>query len=152
MTVPTITAGVADIAAHAGVVAGLIVVVAAGEYYLQSRGTNSGPGPATVNITIFGGVGAGTTDRYSPDNFTVRQGQRVTLAILNTDDNTHGLVIDKFRVDSGIINGGKTVRVTFVANQTGTWKYYEPPGYCKGGFGNVCNSAQHMIGNMTVSP
>jgi plastocyanin len=129
-----------------------IVAVAGGEYYLQTYNTKSGPNSVAFNITIYGGVGAGTTDRYSPDNLTVRQGQQVTLAVLNTDDNTHGLVIDKFKVDTGIINAGQTVRVTFVANQTGTFTYYEPPGYCKGGLGNVCNSSQHMIGNVTVTP
>jgi heme/copper-type cytochrome/quinol oxidase subunit 2 len=131
-----------------------VVAVAGFEYYLQSNNSKTGPGPsaATINITIYGGVGNGTTDRYSPDNFTVRQGQQVTLAILNTDDNTHGLVIDALKVNTGLIHGGKTDRITFTANQTGTFTYYEPPGYCTGGFGNVCNSAQHMIGTMTVIP
>jgi plastocyanin len=133
----------------------LVIVVAAvagGEYYIQGIGSNSSPNSTTINITIYGGVGAGTTDRYSPDNVTVKQGQQVTLAVLNTDDNTHGLKIDQLKVDTGIIHGGKTARVTFIANQTGTFKYYEPPTYCTGGFGNVCNSAQHMIGNLTVTP
>jgi heme/copper-type cytochrome/quinol oxidase subunit 2 len=128
----------------------VLVAVAGGEYYLQTYNAKSGPSSVSINITIYGGVGAGTTDRYAPDNITVRQGQQVTLAVLNTDDNTHGLVIDQFKVDTGIINGGQTARVTFIPNQTGTFSYYEPPGYCKGGFGNVCNSVQHMIGNMTV--
>jgi heme/copper-type cytochrome/quinol oxidase subunit 2 len=127
-----------------------VVLVAAAEYTLSTNGTKTGPSSVSINITIYGGVGVGTTDRYSPDNITVRQGQQVTLAVLNTDDNTHGLVIDQFKVDTGIILGGQTTRVTFIANQTGTFRYYEPPGYCKGGVGNVCNSAQHMIGNLTV--
>jgi hypothetical protein len=42
--------------------------------------------------------------------------------------------------------------VSFVANQTGTFRFYEPAGYCKGGVGNVCNSQQKMVGNMTVLP
>jgi nitrous oxide reductase len=130
-----------------------VVAVLGAAYYLNSQNaTNSASNAVTVHIAIEGGVGAGTTDTYSPDNFTVKEGQQVTLAVLNTDDNTHGLVIDQFKVDTGIINGGNTGRVTFVANQTGTFRFYEPPGYCKGGFGNVCNSQQHMIGNMTVTP
>jgi hypothetical protein len=55
-----------------------------------------------------------------------------------------------FGVDTGKILPGHTDRVTFVANQTGTFEYFEPPGYCTGGYGNVCNSVQHMTGNMTV--
>ncbi len=105
-----------------------------------------------MNITIIGTPAAGTVDYYSPANFTVREGQTVTLAVLNTDDNTHGLVIRAFGVDTGKIPPGDTYRVTFVANETGTFEFFEPPGYCTGGVGNICNSIQHMTGNMTVLP
>ncbi len=125
--------------------------VAAGEYYAQLFNSSSTSTPL-INIEIIGGPAAGTVDYYSPNNFTVRQGQQVTLAILNTDDNTHGLVIRAFGVDTGKIPPGHTDRVTFVANQTGTFEFFEPPGYCTGGYGNICNSIQHMTGNMTVLP
>ncbi|HVB96046.1 MAG TPA: cupredoxin domain-containing protein [Nitrososphaerales archaeon] len=126
--------------------------VAAGEYYAQtSSHSGSSPNPV-VNIEIIGGPAAGTVDYYSPNNFTVSAGQQVTLAILNTDDNTHGLVIRAFGIDTGKIPPGQTDRVTFVANQTGTFEFFEPPGYCTGGYGNICNSIQHMTGNMTVLP
>jgi heme/copper-type cytochrome/quinol oxidase subunit 2 len=105
-----------------------------------------------VNLQVLGGVGVPTIDSYSPDSFTVKMGQHVTLAVLNTDDNTHGLVIKAFGVDTGKILPGQTYRVSFVANQTGTFEFYEPAGYCTGGVGNVCNSIQHMTGNMTVTP
>jgi len=127
-----------------------VAAVAAG-VYLSGGGSNSG-GSTLINIQILGGVGVGTVDQYSPNSFTVHQGEKVTLAVLNTDDNTHGLVITAFGVDTGKILPGQTDRVTFVANETGTFQYYEPPGYCTGGVGNVCNSVQHMIGNMTVAP
>jgi uncharacterized cupredoxin-like copper-binding protein len=130
----------------------VVAVVAAGEYYGSTLGTSSSSNSLTVHIEILGGVGAGTVDGYRPSSFTVKQGQQVTLAILNTDDNTHGLVIRAFGVDTGKILPGITDRVSFVANQTGTFQYFEPPGYCAGGVGNVCNSVQHMIGNMTVVP
>lgn len=128
----------------------VVAVIAAGEYYAQtfSPGVNS----TTVNIQILGGVGPGTVDIYSPDNFTVTQGEHVSLAILNTDDNTHGLAMKAFGIDTGVILPGQTARVNFVANQTGTFEFLEPPGYCTGGVGHVCNSVQHMWGYMTVSP
>jgi len=126
-------------------------VVAAGEYYSQTFNSSSSSN-RLVNIEIIGGPAAGTVDFYSPNNFTVKQGQQVTLAILNTDDNTHGLVIHAFGIDTGKIPPGHTDRVTFVANQTGVFEFFEPPGYCTGGYGNVCNSIQHMTGNMTVLP
>ncbi len=129
----------------------VVAAVAAGEYYTQSFNSSS-PSNPLVNIEIIGGPAAGTVDYYSPNNFTVREGQQVTLAILNTDDNTHGLVLRAFGVDTGKIPPGHTDRVTFVANQTGTFEFFEPPGYCTGGYGNVCNSIQHMTGNMTVLP
>ncbi len=128
----------------------LVAAVAAGEYYAGTFGSTSS-NSLTVNISILGGVGAGTVDAYSPNTFTVKEGQQVTLAVLNTDDNTHGLAIRAFGVDTGKILPGHTDRVTFVANQTGTFEYFEPPGYCGGGFDNHCNSVQKMIGNMTVT-
>ena len=127
----------------------IVAVVAAGEYY---QGTFSSTGNSkTVNIEILGGTGPGTVDIYSPDNFTVTNGQQVTLAILNTDDNTHGFVMRAFGVDTGVILPGHTTRVSFNANQTGMFEFLEPPGYC-GQLGKPCNSVQHMWGYMTVAP
>ena len=130
----------------------LIVVVASGIYYAETFDSKSSSNSQTVNMQIVGGVGVGTVDTYVPDNFTIKEGQNVTLVVQNTDDNTHGLVITQFGVNPGVILPGHTDRISFVANQTGTFKFYEPPGYCKGGFGGVCNSVQHMWGYMTVSP
>jgi nitrous oxide reductase len=131
----------------------VVAVVAGGAYYAETAtSSNSVPSSLQVNIEILGGVGAGTVDTYSPDNFTARQGQHVSLAILNTDDNTHGLVMTQFGIDTGKILPGQTARVSFIANQTGIFRFFEPPGYCTGGYGNVCNSQQKMVGNMTVLP
>jgi heme/copper-type cytochrome/quinol oxidase subunit 2 len=134
----------------------VILVAAVGglAYVERNVGSSSNGGSNSVieNIAIEGGVGNGTVDEYSPNTFTVREGQNVTLAVLNTDDNTHGLVMRAFGVDTGKIPPGHTDRVWFIANQTGTFEFFEPPGYCTGGVGNVCNSVQHMTGNMTVTP
>jgi len=129
----------------------IVALVVSGGYYLYTA-SNKCSNCVTVNITIVGGDTANSTDTYSPDNFTVTEGQHVTLVVLNTDDNTHGLKIDQFGVDTGIIQSGASEREQFVPNQAGTFTYYEPPGYCTGGVGNVCNSEQDMIGNMTVIP
>ncbi|HUI00099.1 MAG TPA: cupredoxin domain-containing protein [Nitrososphaerales archaeon] len=136
----------------------LVVVVAAALvgsslFYSQSFLAPPASGNSVkIDVQIIGGVGPGTTDTYDPDNFTVTQGDNVTLSVLNTDDNTHGLVITQFHVDTGIIPSGNTVIVSFIADKTGTFEFYEPPGYCTGGVGNVCNSVQKMTGNMTVIP
>jgi nitrous oxide reductase len=131
----------------------VVALVASASLYSQSFLTPSSSGKSVeVDIEIVGGVGANTTDTYTPDSFTVVQGDNVTLLVLNTDDNTHGLVIDQFHVDTGIIPSGNTVERSFIADKTGTFEFYEPPGYCTGGVGNVCNSVQSMTGQMTVTP
>src|ERR1700730_2615944 len=128
------------------VAAVVIVLVAAPAFYLYSSSQSSNS--VTFGIQI---VGDGT-DYYVPANVTVRQGQVVTFAVFNTDDNTHGLAIPAFKVDTGIIKHGITVRVTFTADKIGTFPWDEPPGYCTGGNGNLCNSAQDLRGNLYVIP
>jgi hypothetical protein len=131
----------------------LVAVVASGAYYAQKFGSSqSSSNSPVIDIQIVGGVGPGTVDTYAPDNFTVTEGNNVTLVVLNTDDNTHALFITQFGVASGIIDPADTWRGWFIANETGMFKFYEPPGYCKGGYGGVCNSVQHMWGYVTVVP
>ena len=131
----------------------VVAVVASGAYLSGAfSSSRSSSNAQTVDMQIIGGVGVGTVDTYVPDNFTVTQGQTVTLVVQNTDDNTHGLEIPQFGVNSGIILPGDTVRLSFLANQTGVLRYQEPPGDCKGGYGGVCNSVQHMWGFITVVP
>ena len=131
----------------------VVAGVASGAYLSGSFGSStSSSNSQTVDLQIIGGVGVGTVDTYVPDNFTVTEGKNVTLAITNTDDNTHGLAIPQFGVNSGIILPGDTFRVTFFANETGVFRYAEPAGDCKGGYGGVCNSVQHMWGYITIVP
>jgi heme/copper-type cytochrome/quinol oxidase subunit 2 len=129
------------------VVVGVVVVlVVAPALYLYSSSQSANS--VEINIQI---VGDGT-DYYVPANLTVRQGEVVTLAVFNSDDNTHGLDIPAFNVDTGIIPHGITARVTFTASKIGTFQFFEPAGYCTGGKGNVCNSAQDLRGKLTVTP
>jgi heme/copper-type cytochrome/quinol oxidase subunit 2 len=131
----------------------IVAVIAGGAYFSGAFGpskSQSQSNSQTVDITIIGGVGVGTVDTFVPDNFTVTKGQNVTLVVQNTDDNTHGVEIPQFGVNSGIILPGDTIRLSFLANQTGVFRYQEPPGDCKGGFGGVCNSVQHMWGFITI--
>jgi heme/copper-type cytochrome/quinol oxidase subunit 2 len=128
----------------------VVAVIASSAYLSGSFGSKSTTNTQTVDLQIIGGVGVGTVDTYVPANFTVTEGKNVTLAISNTDDNTHGIAIPQFGVQNTIIPPGDTGRVWFIANQTGSFKYAEPPGDCKGGYGGVCNSVQHMWGWITV--
>jgi heme/copper-type cytochrome/quinol oxidase subunit 2 len=129
-----------------------IAVIASSVYLSGAFGSKSSGNAQTVDMQIIGGVGVGTVDTYVPANFTVTEGKNVTLTILNTDDNVHGIAIPSFGVKNTLISPGDTVRVWFIANQTGTFYYSEPPGDCKGGYGGVCNSVQHMWGWITVVP
>lgn len=131
----------------------VVAVVASGAYLSGSfGGTKSTSNSQTVDLQIIGGVGVGTVDTYVPDNFTVTEGKNVTLAISNTDDNRHGIAIPEFGVKNTLVLPGDTIRIWFIANQTGTFKYSEPAGDCAGGVGGVCNSVQHMWGWITVVP
>ena len=128
-------------------VAGLVIaLVVAPAFYLYSSSQSANSVEFNVEI-----VGDGT-DYYSPASAVARQGQTVTFAVFNTDDNTHGLAIPAFNVDTGIIKHGNTARFTFTADKIGTFPWVEPPGYCTSGNGNVCNSAQDLRGNLTVIP
>jgi plastocyanin len=126
------------------------VLVAASAYYLYSSNASSQSASNSVEVSIQI-VGDGT-DYYVPANVTVKLGQVVTFAVFNTDDNTHGLAIPAFNMDTGIIKHGITARFTFTADKVGTFPWDEPIGYCTGGNGNVCNSAQDLKGNLTVTP
>jgi plastocyanin len=125
----------------------LAILVAASAYYVYSSGQASA-NAVEFNIQI---VGDGT-DYYVPSSVTAKLGQVVTFSVFNTDDNTHGLAIPAYNMDTGIIKHGITARFTFTANKLGTFQWVEPPNYCTGGNGNVCNSAQDLKGNLTVIP
>ncbi len=123
----------------------LVLFVAPAAYLsLSNKPGNS----VTVSVEIVGD----DTDRFVPSDVVVTQGQVVTFAVFNSDDNTHGLAIPAFNMDTGIIKHGITVRFTFTADKAGTFLFDEPPGYCTGGNGNVCNSVQDLRGNLTVLP
>ena len=141
----------------AAVILIVALLAAGGAYYVYSAGSSQVPGASSnslqVIIRIVGGANGDLShDTYSPDNFSVRDGQNVTLVILNTGNETHALVITQFGVNSGTIPPYGTVKVWFIANQIGVFKFYEPVGYCEGENESVCGSAQHMSGYMTVKP
>jgi hypothetical protein len=127
----------------------VLAVIASGGYVSGMFGRSCSH-CQTVDVQIIGGVGVGTVDTFVPDNFTVTAGNNVTLAISNTDDNTHGIAIPQFGVKNTLILPGDTARIWFIANETGIFRYSEPPGDCKGGYGGVCNSVQHMWGYINV--
>ncbi len=77
---------------------------------------------------------------YSPSEFKVNPGDRVTIRLVSTDV-VHGLYIDGYGV-SVQADPGQTATVTFVANKPGSFRFR-----C-----NVTCGAMHpfMIGKFTV--
>jgi heme/copper-type cytochrome/quinol oxidase subunit 2 len=138
-----------------------VVVVAilavSGGYYINSiSGTAANSQIVTVIVSagLFGQNATLNPDAYSIHNFTVTEGQRVTIVFDNTDDGPHQLVIPAFGVDSGIVQGGQTIRVNFTPNKVGVFPFFQPNGACN--YGGLtpqqggCTGNQETSGNMTV--
>jgi heme/copper-type cytochrome/quinol oxidase subunit 2 len=138
---------------RAAIMAIVIVAILAvsGAYYFTTV-LGGSANSVTVNIEVTNGTTQnGAADIFEPRNFTVTEGQHVTIVFDNTDDGPHELAIPQFGVNTGIVQGGSTVRVNFTPNQTGTFEYYEPAGVCAENAGAAaCTGQQETSGNMTV--
>jgi Cupredoxin-like domain len=141
-----------------GVVVVALLAVSGGYYFLN---VNGGSSANSTTVTIIGSTpglyGQNATqnpDAFIPNNFTVTQGQHVTLVFGNEDDGPHELVIPGYGVSTGIVQGGQTVRVNFVANEAGVFPWNQPEGACN--YGGIapqqggCTGNQLTNGNMTV--
>jgi cupredoxin-like protein len=143
------------------ILAVVIVVVLAGSgtyYYTNVLGGNCS-NCVTVNMLgstpgLYGQNATQHPDAFDPLNFTVIQGQHVTLVFDNTDDGPHELVIPAYNVTTGIVQGGQTVRVNFVADKAGIFPFFQPQGVCNAGGLSPqqggCTGDQITNGNMTV--
>ncbi len=60
---------------------------------------------------------------WDPSTFSVNQGDRVKLTVINEDDYDHGFAIDQFGVSQRLPARG-TIYIEFVANAAGEWPYY----------------------------
>lgn len=131
------------------VVVVVAVLAASAAGYANSFSGGGGAGSVTVNIQVANCVSNSCADTYAPRQFTVTEGQHVTIVFANYDDNAHELDIPAFGVSTNIVASGATTRVSFVPNQVGTFEYSEPTGVCSQG-GIPCSGEQEMTGNMTV--
>ncbi|HEV2389135.1 MAG TPA: cupredoxin domain-containing protein [Nitrososphaerales archaeon] len=93
---------------------------------------------------------------FAPANFTVRDGQRVTLVFVNRGSAPHELVIPQMGVDTGVVNVGATKSVSFVAGTVGTFFDMQPCGTSAAKLAGLpgCNIAGYgnIAGYVTVSP
>jgi plastocyanin len=128
-----------------------LLAVSAG-YYINSVSGNSA-NAETINMEVTQGTPQnGGPDAFLPASFTVTEGDHVTIVFDNTDDGPHRFQIPAFGVDTGPVQGGQTVRVTFVPNKLGTFAYDQPAGACVDVQNPEasCTGAQLTNGNVTV--
>lgn len=139
----------------------VVVLAASGGYYFVNV---SGPNSAnSTTVTIIGATpglyGENATqfpDAFIPNNFTVTLGTHVTLVFENQDDGPHEMVIPGYGINTGLVQGGQTIRLNFVANKAGIFAWNQPAGICDAGGltpqQGGCTGAQLTNGNMTVLP
>jgi plastocyanin len=132
----------------------IVVILAASAGYYISSVSQTGGG-VVINMEVTAGTPQnGGPDHFLPANFTVTEGQKVTIVFDNTDDGPHDFQIPALGVDTHIVEGGQTVRVVFTPDKVGTFAYDQPPGTCC--FGGItyaqgcCTGAQETNGNVTV--
>jgi uncharacterized cupredoxin-like copper-binding protein len=101
-----------------------LILVGFGIYYSVSE-IGLKPVTESIDITIPGGDTAAA--ELSPQNFTVMEGQKVTLVINNMDNSPHFLYISALGVNTEIIQSGQTATVSFVPNKVGVFPLWQPP-------------------------
>jgi hypothetical protein len=140
------------------VVVVVVLAISGGYYFVNVGGTNSGN---TTTVTIIGATpglfGENATqfpDAFVPNNFTVTLGTHVVLVFENQDDGPHEMVIPGYGLNTGLVQGGQTTRLNFVANKLGVFPWSQPAGVCDAGGltpqQGGCTGAQETNGNMTV--
>jgi hypothetical protein len=106
--------------------------------------------PVKVKIVATLATQDGPGSVFLPQNFTVTEGQHVSLLFVNQDDSPHEFAIPALNVITGIVNGGQTAKVDFVPDKVGTFAFGQPSGMCTlVNQGAVCNGLA-MMGNVTV--
>jgi hypothetical protein len=137
----------------------VVILGGSGTYYFTTVDSSTCLNCVTVNMLgstpgLYGQNATLHPDAFYPLNFTVKQGQHVTIAFDNTDDGPHEMVLPAYNVDTGIVQGGQTVRVSFTADKVGVFPFYQPAGACNAGgitpAQGGCTGAQITNGNMTV--
>jgi plastocyanin len=131
----------------------VVVLAISAAYYIESL--NNGGGGVTIDMEVTSGTPQnGAPDHFLPANFTVTEGEKVTIVFDNTDDGPHRLQIPALGVDTGPVQGGQTVRVTFVPERVGTFEYDQPQGSCYDQQNPAvsCTGAQETNGEVTVLP
>jgi nitrous oxide reductase len=100
----------------------ILILAGLGTYYAIVQ---SGPqGSVTEAIAIVAPSDVAAAE-LSPQNFTVTEGEKVTLVIDNMDNTTHTLAIPTI-METPVIQPGQTVIVSFVPKEVGVFPLMQP--------------------------
>jgi hypothetical protein len=103
----------------------VVAAVAAVEYEV-GPGSNSNPnGSKEIDLQIIEDNPILQIDHFYPATFYVPLGQNVSLAILNTDDETRVFTLSQFNINVTMASG-TTQRVSFQANSLGNFTFISP--------------------------
>ncbi len=104
----------------------IVVVVAAVAAFEFEVGLGSNTGGAReIDITIHEDNAPLQIDHFYPDRVYAHLGENVSIAVLNTDDETRLFTILPYNINVTIISG-TTQRVTFQANKLGNFSFVTP--------------------------
>ncbi len=105
------------------VIIAILAAVAIGEYAI---GLDSSTGGAKeIDIQIIEDNPVLQIDHFYPANIYVPMGENVSLAVLNTDDETRVFTLPQFNINL-TMSSGTTQRITFQANKLGNFTFVSP--------------------------
>jgi hypothetical protein len=112
-----------------------------------------GPPEPSTTVTIVSTAGPEQQGvAFTHTNFTVKEGQLVTLVVDNKETSPHELLIPGFDVNTGMVQGGQTEGVSFVPDKTGTFGFGQFAEYCMAGREQASCPLVGLDGNITVLP
>lgn len=134
-----------------------VAAVAAGEYAI-GLGSNSA-GSKEIDIQIIEDNPVLQIDHFYPAKVFVALGQNISLAVLNTDDETRVFTLSQFNINL-TMSSGTTQRISFQANKEGNFIFISPvtppsavsqgrPGKCLQGFFVVTQNSTLLTATST---
>jgi hypothetical protein len=101
----------------------VVILVVTGTYYFVLP-----HGPSTTVTIIFTGGPQEASLVFAPANFTVKEGQNVSLVVVNRSSASLQLQIPVLRVLTSVLRPGATTTVSFIPNTVGTFEVMLPCG------------------------
>jgi Cupredoxin-like domain len=103
----------------------VVAAVAAGEFAIGlGSGTNAN-GSKEIDIQIIEDNPVLQIDHFYPSQVVVPLGQNISLAVLNTDDETRVFTLSQFNINL-TMSSGTTQRISFQANHIGNFTFITP--------------------------